>query len=172
VPLGIYRGLRFGVVLHPHFPPDVYLEGAATRQSMLSREHQGARAVLNALERLADDYGSECDRVRQELRIAQSQLRDHKARLGKPFFYEAYLTDLTDLRDQLKLALSGRNPDQGPEPQANASDFATQIKALKAAHRIEPGPGRAGTRSTSLEKPIATRIRRQLATLSTSDPAS
>ena len=28
VPLGIYRGLRFGMVLHPQFPPDVYLEGA------------------------------------------------------------------------------------------------------------------------------------------------
>ena len=33
VPLGIYRGLRFGMVLHPQFPPDVYLEGAITRQS-------------------------------------------------------------------------------------------------------------------------------------------
>jgi hypothetical protein len=25
VPLGIYRGLRFGLVLHPQFPPEVYL---------------------------------------------------------------------------------------------------------------------------------------------------
>ena len=33
VPLGIYRGLRFGLVLHPQFPPDVYLEGATTRQT-------------------------------------------------------------------------------------------------------------------------------------------
>ena len=33
VPLGTYRGLRFGLVLHPQFPPDVYLEGAITRQS-------------------------------------------------------------------------------------------------------------------------------------------
>jgi hypothetical protein len=40
-PLGIYRGLRFGMVLHPQFPPDVYLEGAATRQSGSLREHQG-----------------------------------------------------------------------------------------------------------------------------------
>src|SRR5207249_4736501 len=52
VPLGIYRGLRFGLVLHPHGAPDLYLEGAATRQSMLSREHHGARAILNAAERL------------------------------------------------------------------------------------------------------------------------
>lgn len=33
ISLGTYRGLRFGIVLHPQFPPDVYLEGAATRQS-------------------------------------------------------------------------------------------------------------------------------------------
>ena len=53
ITIGTYHGLRFGVVLHTHFPPDVYLEGGATRQTMLSREHQGPRAVLNALERLA-----------------------------------------------------------------------------------------------------------------------
>jgi hypothetical protein len=79
-PIGTYRGLRFGLVLHPQFPPDVYLEGAITRQSTLSRDHQGPRAVLNALERLATGYGSECVRVRQDLAIAQSQLRDYQAR--------------------------------------------------------------------------------------------
>ena len=82
VPLGVYRGLRFGMVLHPQFAPDVYLEGAITRQSMLSREHQGPRAVLNALERLAGAYGSDCAHVRQDLAIAESQLRDYQARLG------------------------------------------------------------------------------------------
>src|SRR5437588_2321095 len=60
VPLGVYRGLSFGLVLHPHFGPDVFLEGAATRQSGFLSEHQGPRAVLNALERLANGYGTEC----------------------------------------------------------------------------------------------------------------
>jgi hypothetical protein len=46
IPLGNYRGLRFGVVLHAQFPPDVYLEGSTTRLTTLSREHQGPRAVL------------------------------------------------------------------------------------------------------------------------------
>src|SRR6266568_3092072 len=101
-----YRGLRFGIVLHSPFPPDVYLEGAITRQSGLSREHQGPRAVLNALERLAGGYGSECVRVRQDLAIAESQLRDYQARLGKPFLHDAYLSELTGLRDQLKAGLS------------------------------------------------------------------
>ena len=89
VAAGIYRGLRFGMVLHPQFPPDVYLEGAITRQSESSREHQGPHAVLNALERLAGRYGSECVRVRQDLSIAKSQLRDYQARSGKPFTHDA-----------------------------------------------------------------------------------
>ena len=84
VPLGIYRGLRFGLVLHPQFPPEVYLEGTVTRQAALSREHQGPRAVMNALERLANGYGSDCDRLRKDLAIAESQLRDYQARLGAP----------------------------------------------------------------------------------------
>src|SRR5205807_2709638 len=102
VPLGNYRGLRFGVVLHPQFPPDVYLEGAITRQSGFLREHQGPRAVLNAVERLATAYGSECARVQQDLTIAESQLRDYQARLGKPFLHDAFLSELTTLRDRLK----------------------------------------------------------------------
>src|SRR5262249_25140803 len=48
-PLGKYCGLEFGVVLHSQFSPEVYLEGKTARRSMLSREHQGPRAVLNAV---------------------------------------------------------------------------------------------------------------------------
>ena len=82
VALGVYRGLRFGLTLDPQFAPELYLEGAITRRSPLSREHHGPRAVLNALERLAGGYGAECDRVRQDLVLAESQLRDYQARLG------------------------------------------------------------------------------------------
>ena len=59
LPLGTCRGLRSGLVLHSQFPPDVYLEGSTTRQTILSREHQGLRTILNALDRLAAGYGSE-----------------------------------------------------------------------------------------------------------------
>src|SRR5207244_2038520 len=111
VPLGIYRGLRFGLVLHPQFPPDVYLDGAITRQAMLPRDHHGPRAVLNAVERLANGYGSECARVRQDLSIAEAQLRDYQARLGKPFLHDGFLSELTALRDRLKVCLSGTNPE-------------------------------------------------------------
>ena len=40
-PLGTYCGLRFGMVLHPQFAPEVYLEGRTTRLETLSREHHG-----------------------------------------------------------------------------------------------------------------------------------
>jgi hypothetical protein len=98
VPLGVYRGLRFGIVLHPAHAPEVYLEGAATRLDALSREHHGPRAVLNALDRLAGGYGPECARVRQDLGVAEGQLRDYRARLGQPFPHDDYLSKLTGPR--------------------------------------------------------------------------
>jgi hypothetical protein len=160
-PLGVYRGLRFGMVLHPQFPPDVYLEGAITRQSMLSRQHHGPRAVLNALERLAGGYNSECSRVRQDLSIAEAQLRDYEARLGMPFPHESYLSKLTALRDQLKAGLSGAAPEPGTEPPPAASELTARIKALKAAHTVEATPQRVSQRRCSAEEPVTARIRRR-----------
>ena len=161
LPMGVYRGLRFGLVLHPQFPPDVYLEGVITRQYTLSRDHQGPRALLNALERLATGYGSECVRVRQDLAIAESQLRDYQARLGKPFPHEAYLAELTDLRDQLKAGLSASThqaeQDEGPD----VSEIATRIKTLTAANSIEATSQRGQRKQGAAEEPVTTRIRRR-----------
>jgi len=161
VPLGTYRGLRFGMVLHPQFPPDVYLEGAITRQSVLSRDHQGPRAVLNALERLATGYGSESVRVRQDLSIAESQLRDYQARLGKPFLHEKYLNELTELRDRLKVKLSVTGHESGEEREPTAFELADRIKALKAANTIEGTPQRARQKHSTAEEPVTARIRRR-----------
>ena len=54
------------------------LTGSVPRRShnaddQLSRERQGPRAVLNAVERLANGYGDECDRIRQDLSIFEAQ---------------------------------------------------------------------------------------------------
>jgi N12 class adenine-specific DNA methylase len=161
VPIGTYRGLRFGMVLHPQFPADVYLEGAITRQSMLNREHQGPRAVLNALERLATGYGSEIVRVRQDLSIAESQLRDYRERLGKPFPHEAYLSELTGLRDQLKAALSATAYQAQGDKGQDTADLAGRIKTLKAANTIEATPQRARQKQAAAEEPVTARIRRR-----------
>jgi hypothetical protein len=172
VPLGLYRGLRFGLVLRPHFGPDVYLEGAATRQSGSLREHQGPRAVLNAVERLASTYGPECARLRQDLAIAESQLRDYEARLGQPFPHDAYLAELTALRDQLRDCLSGTAPEPGTGPRLSVAEFAERIKALKAAHTVEATPERVGKRILTAAEPITARIRRQLEAALAPDPSS
>ena len=170
VPLGVYRGLRFGLVLDPQFAPEVYLEGAITRRSPLSREHHGPRAVLNALERLAGGYGSECNRVRQDLALAESQLRDYKARLGAPFPHDAYLTELTTLRDQLKAGLSGAAAEQGADASPTVAELAERIKTHKAAHTIEATPQRTGKRRSQAEEPVTARIRRRAEEIPATEP--
>ena len=106
VSLGTYQGLAFGLVLHSVGAPEVYLEGALTRHVTLSRDAHGPRAVLNALERLAGGYEGQREKACQDLTLAQGQLRDYQDRLGQPFVHDAYLAELTDLRDQLKAGLS------------------------------------------------------------------
>ena len=160
---------NLALTLHPQFPPDVYLEGAITRQSQLSREHQGPRAVLNALERMAGSYGTECDRVRQELTIAESQLRDYQARLGAAFLHDAYLSELTELRDQLKAGLAGKTPEPGSDSQPSTAELAEKIKALKAAHSIEATPQRIRQKQISAEEPVTARIRRRTEPVPVSD---
>jgi N12 class adenine-specific DNA methylase len=168
IPLGTYRGLRFGMVLHPQWTPEVYVEGVIVRKDTLSREHQGPRAVLNAVERLARGYGVEVERTRQDLGIAEAQLRDYEARLGQPFPHADYLDRLAALRDQLKAGLSGAAPQEG-EP--SVAELAEQIKGLQAANTVEATPERTATRKVAAEEPVTARIRRRSEALPDYDPA-
>jgi len=169
--LGTYNGLKFGVVLHSQTPPDVYVEGAATRAASLSKEHHGPRAVLNAIERLIAGCGKEAERIGEDLTIAQSQLRDYQVRLGAPFAHEKYLVELTELRDELKAGLSGRMPEPGAR-KTNLGEVAEQIKTLKAAHSIDSTPHRASQRSVTAAEPVTARIRRRLESSCVSEDAS
>jgi hypothetical protein len=171
IPIGLCRGLRFGLVLHPQFSPEVYLEGATTRTDTLSREFHGPKAVLNALERLAGSYAIPYGSVKQDLAIAEAQLRDYQVRLGAPFTHDSYLSQLTDLRDQLKAGLSAQAPAADGEPGPTVPELADRIKALKAAHTIEATPQRVGKRRFSAEEPVTARIRRRTADSSDPDPA-
>jgi len=158
--LGVYRGLRFGIVLYPHSAPAVCLEGAAPQQSILW-EHRGPRAVLNALERMADICGPECKRVRQDLAISEAQLRDYQSRLGARFPHDSYLSQLTVLRDQLKAGLSGATPTEGAEAGPTVAELADQIKALKASNSIDTAPQRIRQKQSTAEEPVTARIRRK-----------
>ena len=160
IELGLYRGLRFGMVLHPKHAPDVYLEGVASRQATLSREFQGPRAILNAVERLAASYESQAAKAQDDLAIARGQLRDYEARLGEPFPHAAYQGELAQLRDRLKVALSGKTPEAGAEPLPSAHELADRIREITASQAVEPAPQpRQGTRSATAERPVTARIR-------------
>lgn len=171
VPIGTWRGLQFGFVIDPHDSGAVYLEGATVRHERFLRDRPGPRAVLNALERLTAEYTTEAARTRQELSIAEGQLRDFQARIGKPFGHDAYQAELTDLRDRLKASLAGKGQHSGggmppadvAEPQASPADIADRIKALKAGHTIDAAPERAGVRRIDAEEPVSARIRRRAA---------
>jgi hypothetical protein len=156
------------LILRPQFPPDVYLEGEAIRQSTFARQYPGPRAVLNELERIANSYGPACDQVRQNLAISEGQLRDYQASLGKPFIHEAYLSELTGLRDQLKSSLSGA-PHQDGKEGPSVSELAARVKAIKAAHAVDAAPERVRQKHSSAEEPITARIRRRTEVLPVSD---
>ena len=160
-PLGMYQGLQFGILLDPSFAPELYLQGAATRQEKLSRLHHGPRAILNALDRLAGSYETDCATARRDLTVAEGQLRDYQARLGAPFPHDIYLRPLTALRDQLKAGLSGAAPEPGAEPLPGVAELAEQIKALRASHSIEAPPERTVGRCADAEEPVTARIRRR-----------
>ncbi len=126
--------------------------------------------MLNALERLVVGYESECARLRQDVAIAESQLRDYQARLGKPFVHEGYLSELTGLRDQLKAGLSGMAHEPGKQKGPSVSELAEWIKALKAAHSVDATPQRARQKHSSAEEPVTARIRRRTEAVAASDP--
>jgi hypothetical protein len=151
VPLGIYRGLKFSLCLYAYHAPEICVEGAATRLGSLARD-AGPQAVLNAVERTVGSYAEEQAKTTRDLEIAQGQLRDYEARLGGTFGHEAYLTELTNLRDSLEAALSSTTQAFDTE------SIVASIKALKAAHTIEPAPERTARKTASIEEAVTTRI--------------
>ena len=136
-PLGTYRGLSFGIAFH-WGSADVYLSGRTELRSPLSKESRGARAVLNALNRIVVSYDERIEANTKDLVLARSQLCDYQDRLGRAFAHSAYLSELTDLRERLKVALSGTPAESEP----SAVELADRIKTLKGTHQIESAPAR------------------------------
>jgi N12 class adenine-specific DNA methylase len=161
VPLGKYRSLRFGLIVHPHSAPEVYLDGAGSRRTLLARDNNGPRAVLNALDRLAGGYQRNCGEIRQDLALAEVQLRDYETRLGQTFRHDDYLAKLTDLRDRLRTALSGSSSASDAPEQPSISEMAAQIKEMRGQHCMEPSPDRAASRRLTSEEPVTAKIRRR-----------
>jgi len=152
IDLGSYRGLTFGVVLHPLGGSELYLQGDAVRRADLRRDARGL-AVLNALNRLARGYEEAEEFNRQEVKIAESQFKDFQARKGAVFPHEDYMKRLAELRDRLRIALSGMEAKEGE----TAADIAAQIKTLRDGQSVE-APAEREIKVIAAETPVTTRI--------------
>jgi hypothetical protein len=162
VPLGLVRGLRFGLVQHPQGAPEVYVEGTLRRYAPLARDVHGPRAILNAVERLLSTAASERDKATRDLAIAQGQLRDYDTRLGAAFAHTAYLEELTGLRHQLEAALSHPAQEEPEGSLLTVGALVERLKALQAAHTLDAVPPRSAPRNTAtVEEAITTRIRQR-----------
>ncbi|WP_435019103.1 hypothetical protein TA3x_001101 [Tundrisphaera sp. TA3] len=153
--LGTYRGLECGLILHPLGGTEVYLDGATRCRETLMRDNPGPRAVLNALARVADDYEDCCRRNRAEIALKEGQLHDYETRLGKAFEHEAYQSQLADLRDELKLALSEHAPEGG----RSTKEIAEAIGKLRESVTVEAAPERVARKAARAEVPVTARIR-------------
>ena len=78
--------------------------------------------------------------------------------------HDAYLAELTGLRDQLKAGLSANSHQPDKEEGPSAAELADKIKALKAINTIEVAPQRARQKHSTAEEPITARIRRRAET--------
>ncbi|WP_020469620.1 LAGLIDADG family homing endonuclease [Zavarzinella formosa] len=136
-PLGIFHGLAFGIERQPTGAADVYLEGRAFRKTALSREHQGTRAVMNALKNLTESYEEHIAVLRREREVSDTQLADYQVRLGKKFAHGSHLEELTRLRDELKASLSEKLEKQEG---TSSAELAGKIRELMASHKAEASP--------------------------------
>ena len=156
VTLGSCQGVAFGLELRPQQTPEVFVRGALTYRYGLSREHQGPRAVWNAVQRLIGSWAERAAQTRSELALARAQLRDYDARQESGFAHEQYLTELTELRNRLEKALSGG------ETASETAALVRQMSELKAAQTIEALPERTHARSGATPaEPVTARIHRE-----------
>ena len=165
IPLGRYRGLTFGIVLHAMGRPEAYLDGALQRRTEL-KENPGPRAVFNALDRLIESGGAEQQRAEQDKAVAEGQLRDYRSRMGKEFAQADYVRELSELRDRLQQGLAGRTGEGEP----TVAEVAEQIGKLRSANKVDGVDKRPETRTHhSAERPVTARIRERLELVPESD---
>jgi hypothetical protein len=161
--LGQMRGLTFGITKHKFSSPEVFLEGRGIREAQLSRESQGPRACLNALERVFASYGAKCEEVRRELALTETKLRDFEARLGGIFPHERYLAELSALRDELKVVLSATSQQDGTDPKGRrAGELSELIKGLKETQDVEAVPVKRPRAGARPERPVTARISKEV----------
>ena len=158
VPLGVYKGLRFGMVLHPAVSRRKRIWRGRPRGSRCCPRAPRPEGGVERLERIASGYTFETKRTREDLGVMQGQERDYRERLGQPFQHQLYLTELTALRDQLKAGLSNGEPKEG-EP--TVAELAERIKQLRRQNTVEAAPQRAASKPVAATEAVTTTIRRR-----------
>ena len=171
-PLGVMRGLNFGLIRFKFSTPEVYLEGAGLRRLPLSRDSQGPRAVLNALDRLFSGYPSRSEELRRDLTLNEGKLRDFEARLGSTFPHERFIEELSALRDELKVALSATQQEGGEPKTRSAGELAERIKALRESNTVEAVPFKRPSQGARREQPVTARIRQRAEVRAVEDQVS
>ena len=167
-PLGRSRGLEFGLIMHHLGGTEVYVEGEANRKTALAKDNPGARAVLNAVERLMWKAGDEIEGYKADIRLKEGQLRDYDARAGTPFAHQGYSSQLADLRDELKLGLSDGASE---EAKGKFGELAERIRELRDGNAVEGAPERTGARRTvRAERSVTACIRERLGEVVAEEP--
>ena len=163
VSLGEYHGLTFGLDLSPFGPPEVFIEGNIRRSVTLSRDSHGARAVLNALQRLKDTYSQRMAETEQQLKMSRQQLHDFRQRQGSVFAHEDHFQQMKALRDQLKLALSDIAPKDEHAPVLDAHELSTSIQEILSSKIEASSPNRPSDQlQHTTEVPITLQIKNRL----------
>ena len=138
-PLGRYRGLDFGLVLHAGGAAEVFLEGAATRHGHAfprpSRPAGGAQRPRPAGRQLRRPMRRHPARTWRSPRASSATTRPASA---VPSPHDAYLAELTDLRDQLKAGLSQATPEPGTSRAGRRAGRADQVPESRPHHRRRP----------------------------------
>ncbi len=159
--LGEHQGLRFGVTVHSYSAKDLFLEGAKAHYTSLSSD--GPRAVMNALKRIVDACPGKLNDTKQNLAMAEQQLNDYRERSGAAFAFDSYMSELASLRNQLKRALSEKQPEQTLEPLPSIAEITDRIKDLREGNAIEaPAKRESESRASTSEEPIVRQLTRRL----------
>ncbi|MCA9066620.1 MAG: hypothetical protein KDA96_26315, partial [Planctomycetaceae bacterium] len=120
----------------------------------------GARAILNALHRIAEGYEPEIQETQQQIELATRQLADYETHLGTPFTHEVYQNELSDLRTKLQDALSSAGP--AGDSQLSTAELSSRIKTLLSGAAPDEKTHRPSATSVGAEEPVTTRIHRML----------
>jgi hypothetical protein len=131
---------------------------------LLSNDHQGPRALLDAANRLINSFEDQHQRTTAAIELAKKQHHDCQQRVGISFEFDEYVKELSQLRDGLKLALSDRPSESDTTHLLSVREITAKIKSLRSLYTSYETPKRNAEVQVSIAvEPIVARLKRRLA---------